>query len=72
MAWTSEELKKIRENLPLNGRQILADKFEITYRSIGRILSGTSKNDAVLIAASAMAREHQELIEKSKQSINAL
>ena len=72
MTWTDEQLQKIKESLPRDGRKRLAEQFGFKPGSIRNILSGLSKNDDVVIAAIDMAKDYQETLNSKKIAADTL
>ncbi|MDB4919470.1 hypothetical protein [Mucilaginibacter sp.] len=69
MAFSEQELIKIKEKLPRGYSKTLAQKFDITPKSIGRILKGTQNNEDVVLAALFLAEEHQQRISQAKEKL---
>jgi len=71
MPFTAEELSKIRQELPRGYSNTLAKKFNMTPASIRNVLSGYSKNDEVVLAAFALAKERKLKIEQTKTALQS-
>lgn len=76
MAFTKQELQKIKDHLTPEAKIELADNFKLSLGSIKNILGGRAHNDDVIIAALAMAlkikAEKEAQINEAKKSIAAL
>lgn len=66
------ELKKIRENLPRGGREVLAVRFGCSVGHINNVLSGQRINESILIAAADMIANHKEALQKAAEIVSAL
>jgi len=71
MPFTEEELQKIKADLPRGASITLAEKFKLNPKSIRRILSGHSNNEAVILAAFEIAKDHQAKIQQTKEALSA-
>jgi len=69
---TTDELKKLRDNLPKNGREILAEKFGCSIGHINNVLTGQKQNKDILIAAAKMASEHLRELEEATRFVQSL
>lgn len=67
-----EELRKIRENLPKGGREILAERFGCSTGHINNVLLGNRSNEKILIAAAEIITSHKDAMQKAAEIVSAL
>jgi predicted transcriptional regulator len=72
MPYSKEELTKLRSLLNTELRKELAEEFGLADKSIRNILSGSTKNDAVIAAGILKAKAYQDLLNSTKALLNAL
>lgn len=69
MAWSKEELGKLRSELPRGAAAELSQLCGLKPGSIRNILSGQAKNDEVILAAIDLAKAYQAKLAQGKKSI---
>ncbi len=67
-----KDLKKLRMNLPPNGKKMLAEQFGLSPGHITQILLGNRNNVLVLIAAAKLAYEHKTELDEASKFIQSL
>ncbi len=70
MPFTTEELTRLRGQLPHGASIILAKEFNMKPGSIRNILCGTANNDEVVIAANKLATDYQNKLLKAKENLS--
>ena len=70
MAFTKEELQKIRAALTAAELTQLADNFNLKPGSLRNILAGRAKNEAVVLAAFDKAEEQINRIRLAKSKLS--
>ena len=70
MAFTNEELQKIKADLPRGAQRKLAVQFDLSYGAIRNILAGNHNNDEVVLAAFEMGREYRQKLEQAKKTLS--
>lgn len=71
MAFTDEELIKIKVDLPKGANQKLAEKFDMHPSSIRKILAGQRINEEVVLAAYELSKEHKTKMSQVKAELSA-
>ena len=69
MPFTDEELQELRAKLPRGFAIELAEEVKMKPGSVRNILSGTAKNDKVIVKAIDMLKEREQSVNNAKSAL---
>ena len=70
MAFSKEELKKIKQGLPRGAAKEIAQSLGLAYVTVNKILNGHFNNDEVILAAFDKYEAHQLKIDQAKKRLS--
>lgn len=67
-----QELKKINDGLPKNGKIILSNEFGLSVSQINKILNGSSNNLPVIERSIQLALKEKRRVERISEKVKSL
>ena len=72
MPFTKEEIEKTRLALPKGSYAKIAASLQLSHGTVKNVFTGTSNNEAVILAGLELIEEQQKMVHLAKSKIAAL